>query len=77
MNRRSWLLGLLAFSLAGCASMQPKNVADVIAADPDLSTLNKLINDAGLTQTLIRCRSVHRVRAQQRRIQGSAGEDHG
>ena len=52
MNRRSWLLGLLAFSLAGCASMQPKNVADVIAADPDLSTLNKLINDAGLTQTL-------------------------
>lgn len=52
MNRRSWLLGLLAFSLAGCASMQPKNVVDVIAADPDLSTLNKLINEAGLSQTL-------------------------
>jgi uncharacterized surface protein with fasciclin (FAS1) repeats len=53
MNRRSWLLGLLALSLAGCASMEPpKNVAQVIAADPDLSTLNKLINDAGLTQTL-------------------------
>jgi uncharacterized surface protein with fasciclin (FAS1) repeats len=53
MKRRSWLLGLLALSLAGCASMEPpKNVAQVIAADPDLSTLNKLINDAGLTQTL-------------------------
>ncbi|HSQ09751.1 MAG TPA: fasciclin domain-containing protein [Burkholderiaceae bacterium] len=52
MNRRTWLLGLLAVSLAGCASMQPKNVADVIASDSELSTLNKLINDAGLTQTL-------------------------
>ena len=52
MNRRSWLLGLLALSLAGCASMQPKNVPEVIAADPELSTLSKLISDAGLTQTL-------------------------
>ena len=52
MNRRTWLLVLLAVSLAGCASMQPKNVADVIASDSELSTLNKLINDAGLTQTL-------------------------
>jgi uncharacterized surface protein with fasciclin (FAS1) repeats len=52
MNRRSCLLGLLALSLAGCASMQPKNVPEVIAADPELSTLSKLISDAGLTQTL-------------------------
>jgi uncharacterized surface protein with fasciclin (FAS1) repeats len=52
MKRRSWLLGLLALSLAGCASMQPKNVPEVIAADPELSTLSKLISDAGLTQTL-------------------------
>jgi uncharacterized surface protein with fasciclin (FAS1) repeats len=53
MNRRSWLLGLLAVSLAGCAAFEPpKNVAQVIAADPELSTLNKLINDAGLTATL-------------------------
>ena len=52
MKRRSWLLGLLALSLVGCASMQPKNVPEVIAADPELSTLSKLISDAGLTQTL-------------------------
>ena len=52
MKRRSWLLGLLALSLAGCASMQPKNVPEVIAADPELSTLSKLISDAGLTPTL-------------------------
>jgi len=52
MNRRSSLLGLLAISLAGCSSMQPKNVAEVIAADTELSTLNKLIGDAGLTKTL-------------------------
>ena len=52
MNRRSWLLGLLALSVVGCASMQPKNVPEVIAADPELSTLSKLISDAGLTQTL-------------------------
>jgi uncharacterized surface protein with fasciclin (FAS1) repeats len=52
MKRRSWLLGLLALSVVGCASMQPKNVAEVIAADPELSTLSKLISDAGLTQTL-------------------------
>jgi uncharacterized surface protein with fasciclin (FAS1) repeats len=52
MKRRSWLLGLMALSLVGCASMQPKNVAEVIASDPDLSTLEKLIKEAGLTQTL-------------------------
>jgi uncharacterized surface protein with fasciclin (FAS1) repeats len=52
MNRRSWLLGLLAVSLAGCASMQPKTVPEVIASDPELSTLSKMISDAGLTQTL-------------------------
>jgi uncharacterized surface protein with fasciclin (FAS1) repeats len=52
MKRRSWLLGLLALSVAGCASMQPKNVPEVIAADPELSTLSRLISDAGLTQTL-------------------------
>jgi uncharacterized surface protein with fasciclin (FAS1) repeats len=52
MKRRSWLLGLLALSVVGCASMQPKDVPEVIAADPELSTLSKLIKDAGLTQTL-------------------------
>ena len=52
MNRRSWLLSLLAVSLAGCTSMQPKTVPEVIASDPELSTLSKMISDAGLTQTL-------------------------
>lgn len=52
MKRRSWLLGLLAVSLAGCASIQPKNVAEVIAADPDLSTLSTLISESGLAPTL-------------------------
>ena len=52
MNRRTWVLGLLAISLAGCASMQPKNVVQVIDSDPELSTLSKLITDAGLSETL-------------------------
>ena len=44
MNRRICVLGLLAISLAGCASMQPHNVVQVIGSDPDLSTLSKLIS---------------------------------
>ncbi len=52
MNRRICVLGLLAVSLAGCASMQPQNVVQVIGSDPDLSTLSKLIGDAGLNETL-------------------------
>lgn len=52
MIRRTCLLGLIAISLAGCASMQPQNVAQVIGADPNLSTLSKLINDTGLNETL-------------------------
>jgi uncharacterized surface protein with fasciclin (FAS1) repeats len=52
MNRRTWMLGLLAISLAGCASMQPQNVVQVINSDPELSTLSKLISDAGLSETL-------------------------
>ena len=52
MNRRTWMLGLLAISLAGCASMQPQNVVQVINSDPELSTLSKLIADAGLSETL-------------------------
>ena len=52
MNRRTWMLGLLAISLAGCASMQPQNVVQVINSDPQLSTLSKLIADAGLSETL-------------------------
>ena len=52
MNRRICVLSLLAFSLAGCASMQPQNVVQVIGSDPELSTLSKLIGDAGLSETL-------------------------
>lgn len=51
-KRQGWMLGFVALTLAGCASMQPKNVADVIAADPELSTLNKLIGESGLTSSL-------------------------
>ncbi len=39
--------------LAGCASTPaPTSVADTAARTPQLSTLNKLIGDAGLTDTL-------------------------
>ena len=40
-------------ALAACAtSPTPKTIADTAAATPQLSTLNKLIGDAGLTETL-------------------------
>ncbi|HSV69627.1 MAG TPA: fasciclin domain-containing protein [Methylibium sp.] len=40
-------------ALAGCASTpSPKTIADTAAATPQLSTLNKLVNDAGLAETL-------------------------
>ena len=45
MNRRTCMLGLLALALTGCTSMQPKNVVQVIATDPNLSTLSKLITE--------------------------------
>lgn len=52
MNRRALLLTVLSISLAGCASTQPRTVSEVIAADPELSTLNRLIREAGLSETL-------------------------
>lgn len=52
MNRRALLLSLLSVSLMGCASMQPQTVNQVIASDPNLSTLSGLIKQAGLTETL-------------------------
>ncbi len=52
MNRRALLLILMSASLAGCASMQPQNVGQVIAADPNLSTLSSLIKESGLSDTL-------------------------
>ena len=56
MRRRAWLLApavTLAF-LAGCAtpSTEPRTIADTAAATPQLSTLNRLVQDAGLTDML-------------------------
>lgn len=55
MNKRTLLLATSAawLALAGCASTPaPKTIAGTAAATPSLSTLNKLIADAGLTETL-------------------------
>ncbi|HET9024142.1 MAG TPA: fasciclin domain-containing protein [Burkholderiaceae bacterium] len=53
MNRRALMLTLISISLAGCTSMQtPRTVTQVIAADPELSTLNDLIKESGLGETL-------------------------
>ena len=55
MNRSTWLIcGTTALLvLTGCATTPaPKTIADTAAATPQLSTLTKLIGDAGLTETL-------------------------
>lgn len=55
MNRRAWLLAPIAAAVlaSGCATMsQPKNIVDTAASAPEFSTLAKLINDAGLADTL-------------------------
>jgi uncharacterized surface protein with fasciclin (FAS1) repeats len=56
MNKRSWLLAATAatlLALVGCASTPaPVNITDTVARTPQLSTLTKLINDAGLADTL-------------------------
>jgi uncharacterized surface protein with fasciclin (FAS1) repeats len=56
MNKRTWLIAAtsaLTLLAAGCATTPaPKTVAEVAATTPELSTLNKLIGDAGLTATL-------------------------
>jgi uncharacterized surface protein with fasciclin (FAS1) repeats len=55
MNKRVLLIATSAaiLALTGCASMSgPKTIAQTAAATPSLSTLNKLIADAGLTETL-------------------------
>ena len=53
--RRTWLLAPAALALAalvGCASTPaPATVAETAARTPQLSTLTKLIADAGLTET--------------------------
>ena len=54
MNRRFLLLAPLAVLVAACATepAAPVSVADTIARDPDLSTLNTLVLQAGLTDSL-------------------------
>jgi uncharacterized surface protein with fasciclin (FAS1) repeats len=43
----------IALTVAGCATTPaPTTIADTAARTPQLSTLSKLINDAGLTDTL-------------------------
>jgi uncharacterized surface protein with fasciclin (FAS1) repeats len=55
MTHRIWLLpaALVLALAAGCATTSaPATIAETTARTPELSTLSKLINDAGLTQTL-------------------------
>ena len=56
MNKRTWLLGSAAaalVALAGCATaLPPAAITDAVARTPQLSTLSKLIGDAGLADTL-------------------------
>ena len=56
MNKRTWLPGGAAavlVALAGCATApSPVSITDTVARTPQLSTLSKLISDAGLADTL-------------------------
>jgi uncharacterized surface protein with fasciclin (FAS1) repeats len=55
MLRRTWFVAAAAaVALSGCAvfGTQPTNVVETAAANPELKTLTKLINDAGLAETL-------------------------
>lgn len=50
---RTALVATLVALMSGCATPSgPVSVADTIAADPELSTLNGLVQSAGLTETL-------------------------
>lgn len=51
--RRLAVIACTTILVAGCATTQaPVSVADTIAHDPDLSTLDALVRKAGLTDTL-------------------------
>ncbi|MEY3123639.1 MAG: hypothetical protein RLZZ573_159 [Pseudomonadota bacterium] len=51
--RRTLLAAALLATLAGCATVStPVTIADTIAKDPSLSTLNSLVVKAGLAETL-------------------------
>jgi len=47
------IASIAALSIAGCTTPPaPKTISETVAEYPELSTLKKLINDAGLTETL-------------------------
>ncbi|MEY3445458.1 MAG: hypothetical protein RIR45_213 [Pseudomonadota bacterium] len=51
--RRTLLAAALLATLAGCATVStPVTIADTIAKDPSLSTLNSLVVKVGLAETL-------------------------
>jgi len=53
LNRRILFLVATVATLAGCASQSlPTSLADTIASNPQLTTLNGLVGKAGLTDTL-------------------------
>lgn len=54
MFHRFAVIAAAAAILAGCATPQsgPASIADTLARDPQLSTLNGLVKQAGLTDTL-------------------------
>ena len=53
LNRRFLFIAVTLAALAGCATPSgPVSVADTIAAQPELSTLNGLVAKTGLTDTL-------------------------
>ncbi|MDB5946531.1 MAG: fasciclin protein, partial [Ramlibacter sp.] len=53
LNRRSLFAASLVAMLAGCATPSaPVSVADTLARDPQLSTLNGLVQQAGLADML-------------------------
>lgn len=50
---RNALVATLVTVMSGCATTSgPVSLADTIAADPTLSTLNSVVRSAGLTDTL-------------------------
>ncbi len=53
MQMKSMITVLIALTLSACATTPaPMTISDTAAATPQLSTLTKLINDAGLADTL-------------------------
>ena len=53
MNNKMLVTALMALTLNACATTPtPVTISETAAATPQLSTLTKLINDAGLTETL-------------------------